>query len=115
MAQILGNPISAKFVSKHAGNRGHSLQVRSQSGRQATITLRNKLKTARFSDIQADSILEATETAGPDFVKKNELELLKFEVRTYFIVLVTIVTLASPEGTPVGTFIRRILPNLFKP
>lgn len=116
MAQILCKHVDATFVSGRPGfklNRGHRLRVDCQSGRQATINMRNKLKTARFSDAQADTILEASETAGPEFVKKDEFKLFKFEVRVYFVLLAILGLFGSGENSPVGKFIKSILPTLF--
>lgn len=93
MSQILCKPVSVNFACGKPGcklNRGRIFRVESQSGRQATIKLRNKLETARFSDAQADIILEATETAGPELIKRDEFQLFKFEVRTYFVLLANI-------------------------
>ena len=72
------------------------------------ITQRRKLKDAKFSDMQADTILEVTETVGPDLGTKSDLTLFKVETRIFFLLLLCVVSISAPKGTPLGDSITGV-------
>ena len=74
MAQIIRKPINLNLMCEKTTSRPHRLhrlRVISQSGRQATIEMRKKLRKC-FTNDQADAILVVSEIAAKSGQNSNE-------------------------------------------
>lgn len=81
--------------------------VCASSARQV-IDQRKQLKDAGFSDRQADTILTVTAAPGSETATQNELAYFRTENRLLFLLVVLVICLSAPTGTPVGDLVQGV-------